>query len=167
MSSPPSITELIVADSGPLISLGRLDLLSLLARLFGQVRVPQAVLDECMAKPGQDDTLRVQAALDAGWLLVCRAHPIQAPGLDVGECAAIGLALELHGGLLTDDQAARQYAMRVDLPVMGTLGVMVLAKRKELIESVSPLIHRLRSTGQRFSSAAVADALRAAGELDT
>lgn len=164
MSSPLLPTEVVVADAGPLISLGRLDLLPLLARLFGVVHVPQVVLDECLARPDQADAQRIRSALGAGWLNLRDAHPIQAPGLDAGECAAIGLALALRARLLTDDQAARLYATRIDLPIMGTLGLMVLAKRRGEVTAIGPLIQRLRSTGQRFSEAAVSQALRAAAE---
>jgi predicted nucleic acid-binding protein len=155
---------LVVADAGPLISLGRLDLLSVLARLFGVVHVPTAVVDECLARPEQADAQRIRAALDAGWLISAEARPIQAPELDAGECAAIGLALELHARLLTDDQAARRYAIHIDLPVMGTLGLLILAKRRGEVAEVGRLIQQLRSSGQRFSEDVVAQVLRAAGE---
>jgi predicted nucleic acid-binding protein len=46
---PPSALSVVVSDAGPLIALGRLDLLALLPALFAQVQVPQAVLRECLA----------------------------------------------------------------------------------------------------------------------
>lgn len=168
MSSPPSIadptTRLVVADAGPLISLGRIDHLPLLPRLFGTVHVPQAVLDECLARPEQADARRIREACAIGWLQLGQAPPIQAAELDVGECAAIGLALALRAALLTDDNAARRYALGLALPVMGTLGVLVLGKRRALLTEVAPLIGRLRAGGLRLGAEAVAQALAAAGE---
>ena len=47
-SAPASI---VVSDAGPLISLGRLDLIGLLSALFAKVLVPEAVIRECLARP--------------------------------------------------------------------------------------------------------------------
>lgn len=154
----------VVSDAGPLISLGRLDLLALLPQLFAQVQVPTAVLEECMARPDNADTLRIQAALDQGGLVVCDAVPIVRDGLDPGECAAIGRALQIGAGLLADDHAARQCALELGLDIIGTLGVLVLAKRAGYVPAIRPLVERLRAGGQRLSHAAVSQALAAANE---
>lgn len=160
----PSATRVVVSDAGPLIALGRLDLLHLLTVLFLEVQVPRVVLAECLARPLQADAQRIQAAVAAGALHLCDATPVQVDGLDAGESAAIGRALEIGAGLLADDQAARRHAHAVNLAVIGTLGVLVLAKRKGLVPAIEPLIERLRAGGQRLSQAAVADAVQAAGE---
>lgn len=154
----------VVSDAGPLISLGRLDLLSVLPKVFAQVQVPTAVLEECMARPDNADALRIQAAVDQRWLLACDAVPIVRDGLDPGECAAIGRALQIGAGLLADDQAARQCALELGLAIIGTLGVLVLAKRAGHVPAVRPLVERLRAGGQRLSRAAVSQALAAANE---
>lgn len=161
---PPSIASLVVSDAGPLIALGRLDLLALLPALYTQVRVPQEVMEECLARPAQDDTQRIVAAVRSGWLLPCIAKLITAPALDRGERAAIGLALEIGARLLADDRAARTYAQTHGLVVIGTLGVLVQARRRGHVVAIAPLIERLRASGQRLSHAAVADALKMAGE---
>ena len=62
---PLSSVDIVVSDAGPLISLGRLDLLSLSPALFAKVQVPQQLLAECLVRPEQADTQRVMAALDA------------------------------------------------------------------------------------------------------
>ena len=126
---PPSAHKVVVSDSGPLIALGRLDLLALLPALFAQVQVPHEVLIECLARPANPDAVRIQAAVAQGWLIPCTATPIAQPGLDLGERAAIARALEIGAGLLADDLAARQHAAALRLVVIGTLGVLMLAKR--------------------------------------
>ena len=157
--------DIVVSDAGPLISLGRLDLLSLLPALFSKVQVPQQVLAECLVRPEQADTQRVMAALDAGWIQVCVTVAIAEPAaLGIGERAAIGRALEIGAGLLADDFAARSYALSQGLAVIGTLGVLAMAKRSGRLTGIAPLIERLRAGGQRLSHAAVAAALAAAGE---
>lgn len=158
------MASIVVSDAGPLISLGRLDLLALLPKLFVQVQVPTAVLDECMARPDNADTLRIQAALDQNLLVACDAEPIVRDGLDPGECAAIGRAIQIGAGLLADDHAARQCALELGLDIIGTLGVLVLAKRAGHLPAISPLVEQLRAGGQRLSHAAVSQALAAAKE---
>ena len=156
--------RVVVSDSGPLIALGRLDRLDLLAGLFEEVQVPQAVLTECVARPEFLDAQRIQAAVTRGLLQLCAAQPIHVDGLGAGECAAIGRATEIGAALLADDRAARQYAYGLGLTVIGTLGVLVRAKRANLVSEVRPIIEQLCAGGHRLSSAAVDDALAAAGE---
>lgn len=165
---PPSARSVgagvVVCDAGPLISLGRLDLLAVLPKVFAQVQVPMAVLKECLARPDNADTPRIQAAVSQRWLMTCDAVPIVRDGLEPGECAAIGRALQIGAGLLADDPAARQCALELGLDVIGTLGVLVLAKRAGHLPAIRPLVERLRAGGQRLSHAAVSQALAAANE---
>ena len=161
---PRSARKVVVSDSGPLIALGRLDLLHLLPALFAQVQVPQAVIDECMARPQNADASRIQLALGQQWLMPCDVTPVSIPGLDLGERAAIARALELGAGLLADDKAARNYAAATGLVVIGTLGVLVLARRAGYIGAIRPLVDALRASGQRLSNAAVAQVLAAVSE---
>lgn len=161
----PSATRVVVvADAGPLIALGLLDLLPVLGQLFAQVQVPRAVLAECVALPELPDARRIAAAVDSGLLIACDARPLEIPGLHGGELAAIGRALELQAALLADDLAARQHARALGLLVIGTLGVLVRAKQRALVPQVRMLVERLRASGQHLGDAAVAAALAAAGE---
>lgn len=160
----PSVIELVVADAGPLIALGRIDRLALLGGVFGQVQIPRAVLAECLARPEFPDAQRIKAAVVDGTLLPCEAPPIVASGLQAGERAAIGRAIEIGAALLADDRAARLHASARGLVVIGTLGVLVRAKRIGLLQAVAPLVERLRAGGHRLGAAAIAAALSAAQE---
>ena len=133
--------------------------------MFAQVQVPQQVLDECLARPGQADTDNILAAVHAGWLQPCGlVAPLLVLTLELGETAAITRALQIGVGLLADDHAAREAARARGLAVIGTLGVLALAKRAGLVDAVAPLIDTLQAGGQRLGQAAVADALALAGE---
>lgn len=161
---PPSAISVVVCDAGPLIALGRLDRLGLLTALFRDVQVPQAVLAECLLRPELLDAQRIQAAAASGVFRVRVAEPVHVDGVGAGESAAIGLPFKIGAALLADDLAARSYARGVGLAVIGTLGVLVRAKRKGELAAIRPLIDRLRASGQRLSHSAVAQALAAAGE---
>lgn len=55
----------LVADSGPLIALARLDLLDLPAHYFESVLVTSTVWEEVTRKPDVDETPRLSAAAEA------------------------------------------------------------------------------------------------------
>ncbi len=106
----------LVADSGPLIALARLDLLDLPARYFESVLVTSTVWEEVTRKPDIDETPRLSAAAE-GRLIRVAADPETTPAtllrttIDTGERAAIALALELDATLLMDDRRARRVAI--------------------------------------------------------
>lgn len=160
-----SRAQIVVADAGPLIALGRLDALALLPQLFASVQVTETVLAECVARPDLIDAQRVAAALAAGWLVPCPdVLPAVGGRLDPGESSAIARALEIGAGLLLDDRAAVVYARGLGLKVIGTPGLLVLAKRQGKLVRVAPLIEQLRTSGPYLGDAVIAAALAAAGE---
>lgn len=66
--------------------------------------------------------------------------------LDPGEAEAIILAAELNADLLLIDEAlGRNEAKRAHLPVIGLMGVLLIAKKKNLIESITQIIQRLET----------------------
>jgi predicted nucleic acid-binding protein len=159
--------RVVVSDSGPLICLGRLDLLHGLPALFTEVQVPFAVLQECTARSDSPDAARISAAVASGWLTSSETPSVPDGPLGRGERAAIALALAISAGLLTDDQEARLRANALGIQVAGTSGVLVRSKRAGLVLTIAPLIDQLRQGGQRFSRDVVAQALTSAGEWPT
>jgi len=158
--------SIVVADAGPLIALGRLCLLDLLPRLFADVQVTATVLNECLAQPERPDAQRIAAALAAGHICCCPdAEGLDAGLLDPGESSAIVRAREIGAGLLMDDRAAVAHARAIGLKVLGTLGILVLAKRRGLLKEIRPLVFQMREGGHYLSEAAIGAALDAAGEI--
>ena len=159
--------RIVVADAGPLIALGRLDALHLLPKLFSEIHVTATVLAECLARPDFIDAQRIVLAVQSGWLKPCEGqYEGQKGRLDPGEASAIARALEIDAGLLIDDRAAVNYARALGLKVIGTLGVLVLAKRKALIERVAPMINQLQAGGHYLGLNAIHAALHAADEAE-
>lgn len=62
MTAPP----LLVADSGPLIALARLDLLAVPGQLFGELLVTSTVWREVTREPRDTDRSPLMAAFDHG-----------------------------------------------------------------------------------------------------
>ena len=70
-AAPAPTIIVVVSDAGPLIALGRLNLIGLLGALFAEVQVPAAVIRECLARPDNPDARRIGQALDQGRLVAC------------------------------------------------------------------------------------------------
>jgi hypothetical protein len=157
----------IIADSGPLISLARIARLSLLHGLFGVVRIPGAVMREVTQgfAEGRPGAAEVRAAT---WIEVVQVSEAATAGysllVDAGEAEAIALAKSEGGLLLMDDDRGRRLALRLGLAVKGTLGILVLAKRRGHIDHVRPLLDALLQNGIRVSQQLVDATLHEVGE---
>ena len=163
------MAEIVVADAGPLIAFGRLDKLSLLGAIFDRVIVPQAVYEETQSRPDLPDALAIRAAVQSGSLNVVASAPERADlpveiELGDGEAAAIALAARLGYGVLIDDSQGRAAATLLKLRVIGTVGVLVLARERGLIPALAPLLEALRASGYYLSEPLIQAALQRAGE---
>jgi hypothetical protein len=155
---------IVVPDAGPLIYLGAAGQLDLLRHLFAQVVVPRAVRDEVVVAGAGD--LGAAEVAAATWLVVVDSDADQAllATLDAGESAAIPLAERLGATLLCDDGMARAEAVRRGLAIIGTLGVLALAKRQGLLERVAPVAQRMADLGMYIAAPLLDEVLALAGE---
>lgn len=86
--------------------------------------------------------------------------------MDEGEAEAVVLMLESGADkLLIDDQEGRSKAVELQLPVIGTLGVLLNAKQRRLLETIKPQVEALITTAKlRISPALFNRVLVLAGE---
>lgn len=148
---------LVITDASVLIGLEQVGHLSLLPGLFGEVLAPTAVADEFGERP---DWLRVVSVAQAEAL-----GEVRALQLDPGETEAIALALSHPGAtLLIDERRGRRYATFKGIRIVGTFGLVVLAKRSGLITAARPIFDALMAQGFRVSGAVYERALRATDE---
>jgi uncharacterized protein len=168
------VTGIVVSDAGPLIALSRINRLALLNALYGSVVVPTAVFSELRVDSARPGTRTRSAAFAEGAI-----HPRPlAEGLedelarlsrvlDPGEASAILLTEQLQARfLLIDERRGRQVARARGLRVVGVAGVLLVAKRAELLASVGVALAELSRHQYRLSDALVPEVLRLAGELD-
>jgi len=88
-------------------------------------------------------------------------------GLGAGEREAIALALALQASrILLDDQPARRLAFSLGMPVVGTLGLLLAAKRRALLPTVRPTLDALVNAGFRAAPELYEQILRDAGEAE-
>jgi predicted nucleic acid-binding protein len=155
------LADVAVVNASPLIYLtgaGQLDLL----RLAGdEIVVPRAVSDE-VGRWGADDPV-ARALGQTAWLTTVPNPPvppsIQAWDLGAGEAAVLSYALSEHTAAILDDRAGRRCALAHRIPVRGTLGLVLLAKRHGKIDTARPLLERLREEGMYLSDAVLNRAL--------
>lgn len=162
---------IVVSDSSPIIGLAAVGHLDLLRELYGTVLLPAAVLEELTAVEPPAPALR--EVQDASWLRVLDVEePALAEALalelDRGEAEAIALAVEHEANLLLlDERKARTVARRLRRPVIGVLGVLVEAKRRQLLPAVRPVLDQLLTrAGFRISESLRSRVLQETGEAD-
>jgi predicted nucleic acid-binding protein len=139
---------IVISDTSPLNYLILIDYQDVLPTLFGQIIIPQAVLNELQhaktpekiknwitAKPTWLEVLNVR---------VSRINKLE--NLDYGEREAIFLAEELGAdAILIDEKDGRREAAKLGFITIGTLSVLDRAAETGLI-SFSEAIDRLRKT---------------------
>ena len=160
------MNKLVIADAGPLIAFARLHQLGLLPQIFGRVLVTDIVFSECAGSADFLESPLIREAVANMQLELCTAPDFSAytQKIDAGEASAIAVAIEYGCGVLMDDKAGRAMAKNAAVPVIGTVGVLVLAKRKGLVPLVKPLLENLIASGYFLSKEIIAAALAAAGE---
>jgi predicted nucleic acid-binding protein len=157
-----------VCNAGPLIALAAAELLPVLDRLFEKVLVPAVIRDEVNA--GTRGTTRYdEMAGRAHSLEVCATSdppPLLAHVLDAGESAVIQLAVERNVRLvLMDERKGRKVAAGVfHLDVIGTVGILLRAKRDGIVPHVAGPLSRMLAAGYYIHESIVAEALRRADE---
>lgn len=159
----------VIADAGPLIAFGRINFLSLLSDILGKIVVPEAVADECLVNVLLPGAGEIQRAIHEKIIKVY-ANPDfdQNHGLldvlDKSEASAIALALKLNAGLLIDEKLGRSAAKKLNLQIIGTAGVLLLAKQNKYIDKVYPIIQELKKSGYFLSSELTKEVLKRANE---
>jgi predicted nucleic acid-binding protein len=156
----PESSEVWIVDASPIIALAKVGYLQLLDQP-SETWIPETVASEVLAGSANDPGRKV---LESGWGR--RAAPNLLPdavlewGLGMGETAVLALALEQRGRTaVLDDAAARSCARAFGVPVLGTLGLVLRAKRTGLIPSAVQVLEALLAVGLRLDHQTVRTAL--------
>lgn len=162
-----------ISNSSVLIALSSIGQLPILTQRFPDgIVIPQAVWYEVVETgAGRAGAMDVADGLNI-WLSVqgVKNKPLISvlqQDLDDGEAEAIALFSEQPlEALLLDEKKARQVAQRMTLPVVGTLGLLIWAKRQGVIANLQEQLDALRTVGKfRLSQQVYNEALRQVGEL--
>ncbi len=161
------MAELPSVNASPLIYLARAGLLDFLQVVAETVVVPDATTDEIRHRGPTDIT--VQALKNTPWLVRIDDPPfprvIQTWHLGEGKSAVLAWEYT-HPGTeaIIDDSAGRRCAAALGIPVRGTLGLILTAKRRGRIPQARPVLERLRQAGMYLSDRIMDQALALVGE---
>ena len=155
---------MIVSNASPLIVLLKINKLSILKELFGKSVVPEVVYKEITTKEPDKQIFDKK-----GWIQTRNVTNIEMTTLleklvDRGEAEAIVLAKELKATLLIDDAKARKYAKLLNIDLIGTLGLLKIAKKNGLVQSVRKIIEKMLAEGYYIEDKLVTKLLKDVGE---
>jgi len=138
---------IIISDTSiisGLIIVGRIDLLT---SIFTEIVVPEVVKEELLQLSDYKSEVK--------WFFNNEQIQLAKPKqegfykellelLDKGEAQAIALAVELKADLLLiDEKKGRIIANQLDLNITGLLGLLLLAKQRNIIKSVKQIMDDL------------------------
>lgn len=157
----------IICNTSPLQYLHQLGLLHLLPALVTRVTVPTAVEKELAVGRALGLSLPDPNVLD--WVDIRQPASFVAlplvTDLGPGETEVLALALESSDAVvILDDGMARQVAETLGIRLTGTLGILLDAKRKGLIQAVAPLLDQLQNLRFRLAAHTREAILKLAGE---
>ena len=155
----------VICNTTPFIALASVNLLSLLPSLYVSIMTPEAVIEELQ----HGGSIAVPDMATLGWVrIIPNISTFENRllfELDYGERHVVLNALKFQADLvLIDDRIARNIAEYYGLNVKGTLGVLVEAKRKGLIEAFKPIALAMQRFGIRISFRLIEQIARELGE---
>ncbi|HYU33383.1 MAG TPA: DUF3368 domain-containing protein [Thermoanaerobaculia bacterium] len=158
------MSERIVINTGPLISLARIGCLEILAGLPYEFVCPEQVRREL----DEGEATGHPRVVPEGVEVVNLAKPISRvslAALDPGEAAVIQLAAELGIPVVAiDEWKGRRAALAAGLSVTGSLGLLAKAKMLGLLTNLKPLLTKAVTEGIRYHPELIRRVLEAVGE---
>ena len=148
----------VVSNTSPLIYLmiylTRIRQFSVLKELFGEILIPLAVYQEIRHGGAADQsTEEVEIAKKTGCLKIVEIMTTlpmtgERVSLGSGELATLTLAKELQADfVILDDLKARRLAINLGLPLIGTVGLLVLAHKKGILPHLKQALDELIQVG--------------------
>ena len=160
------MSEAWVVNASPIMLISRIGRLDLVEGLAPTILIPNAVIEEVRAGQHKDPT--APTALD--WAGKYRLDDIAVAAgvehwdLGLGESQVIAHCIGGSRWAVLDDRAARRCAAAHNVPVIGTLGVVLRAKKNRRIESARPLVKELIAAGMFLDEEFVDRVMASIGE---
>ena len=158
----------VVVNTTPLIALSHVDQLDILKKLYGEIIIPEAVYRELSVKAESICKKAVDRSLD--WIRVENINNQMAKAmyktqLHDGEVEVMILSKEIAADVvIIDDANAKKHAKYLGLPVTGTLGVLIKAKREGYINELKPIFSQMVENGIYISQSLMESCLKQVGE---
>ena len=136
--------ETAIVDASALIALEKIELLDILCKLYSQIILPDAVINEFGTPTIECYSIRKVESPMVNLLL-------KESNLGKGEAEVIALACESGMRMIVDDLKARKVAETLNLNLTGTIGVLLKAEKLKLIDSAYDKTKELRDKGFHVS----------------
>ncbi|EDX72278.1 hypothetical protein MC7420_947 [Coleofasciculus chthonoplastes PCC 7420] len=159
---------MIISNATPLIAFAKINQLSLLRQIVGELTIPDAVAKEISDythnKTGFID-LEQETWINRQAITAKEQLALLLPSLDRGEAEVITLALEEKAKLvLIDELTGRKVAESLNLNVFGSVGILIKAKQLGEIEEVKPFLDAMLKQGIYFSQRFIDAVIQLMGE---
>lgn len=156
---------IIICDSSALIALASCQSLFLLEKLFDKVYITKWVYDE-ICQMGKSFYLELKSYFsDKIYDFSLNEKDEILSKLDIGEASAILLYQTLNADyLLIDEKKGRAICQQLNVNIVGSLGILLLAKQQGLIDELKPLIVQLENSPVFFDKKLLQKVLELAGE---
>jgi predicted nucleic acid-binding protein len=157
----------VVLNASPLICLSKSGLTGIFPSLFEEIVVPDAVIKEITAE-GKTD-FAAKTLISQIWVRRIADIPLDprviAWDLGEGESAVLSFAVKNPGfWAVMDDREARRCALAIQCRFIGTLGILVLAKKKGIIPSLRDSLNQIQGAGFWLSASLVDEICQRSGE---
>lgn len=151
---------IVISDTTPLISLMKAGHLELVKQLFGEIQIPEAVFEELVSNsrfPAESKLIRESEFIRKVVVEDTKAVDLlrRSTGLDAGESEAIILSDSACADLLLMDEASgRRIAKQMGIPIMGTIGMLIVAYKEEKMskKEILDCVEVLKHTGRYISN---------------
>ncbi len=137
------MTDKVIINASPLIFLSRSHHLALLKSFADEVWVPEPVPKKFYSEVSKTSLLRQSRKRLGSSHSLLRTHPclFWNGGLVRENLPVLALSLaHTDTEVIIDDLAGRKYADSLDIPVRGTLGLVLVAKKRGVIPEARPVI---------------------------
>jgi len=159
----------LVFNASPVIVLAKAGLLEKVMGIAARVIIPQPAADEIARGGDPSDPAALWLNRPESSSYIETAPPVSgfvaAWDLGAGESSVISLAETIpESTAVLDDLAARRCAEALHLNLVGTLGLLLVAKRRGAIASIRDSMAAIVDAGLFISPKHLADILKRAGE---
>ena len=141
--------EVCVVDASCLIVLDKVGLSSLLCEVYKNIYLPKSVVDEF----GENPLLNCMQIVKVNSPLL--GIFTDELNLGLGEAETIAYAYEQGISAVIDDAKARKVAEKLSIKLTGTLGILIKAEKKGIIESSYQVALELKKAGFHVSDAII------------
>ena len=143
--------KLIIADTGALISLGLVEHIDLIEKVFGDFCIAHAVWEELQGYKNPEFDRKLLSQFENRVVKIKSRNHLSAI-MDYGESESIILYEELGADyLLIDDSKARIIAESLEVNCIGSIGLLIRAKQKGLVNDLKSIFEKWIENERYFS----------------